>query len=159
MGGDEEIKEKVPGQKKQRTKLKGWRLIAGGGHDYQFFDAEQLDLLEAKEEAWKQFNENPDGAETTPPPEFSELDAKLKQELMEEGHRTWNRKDFYYFIKMAETYGRSAIELYTEGLPNKSEHEIRVYANAFWENYKKIENYHKYIERIERGEFELKKKD
>jgi hypothetical protein len=28
---------------------------------------------------------------------------------------------------------------------------------VFWEKYKQIENYHKSIERIERGEFELKK--
>ena len=32
--------------KKVKTKLKGWRLLANGGHDHQFFDADALDSLE-----------------------------------------------------------------------------------------------------------------
>jgi hypothetical protein len=45
------------GVKKERTKLKGWRLTANGGHDHQFFDSERLDALEAKGGAEQEFTE------------------------------------------------------------------------------------------------------
>jgi len=33
--------------------------------------------------------------------------------------------------------------------------EIERYSEAFWKNYKSIENYARYLERIERGEEEI----
>lgn len=34
---------------KEKKKLKGWRAIANGGYDHQFFNIEELDKLEEKE--------------------------------------------------------------------------------------------------------------
>ena len=54
------------------------------------------------------------------------------------------------FIKMAETYGRlpESFEYYREALPHKSVEQIQEYSKSFWDNYKQIENWNKYIERI-----------
>lgn len=40
----------------------------------------------------------------------------------------------------------------------KSLEEIKLYSEVFWRNYKKIDKYEKYIERIEKGEQEIKKR-
>lgn len=40
-------------------------------------------------------------------------------------------------------------------LSGKTIDEIKEYAECFWKNYKKIENYKKYLERIEKGEKEI----
>ena len=45
---------------KEKKKLKGWRASANGGYDHQFFDNDRLDSLEEKEQAWNQYNENPE---------------------------------------------------------------------------------------------------
>jgi hypothetical protein len=37
----------------------------------------------------------------------------------------------------------------------KTYKEIKAYSEAFWKNYKKIDNYRKYLERIEKGEADL----
>ena len=76
---------------------------------------------------------------------------------MNEGFASWNRKDFFNFIKMCELYGRNNFELYSE-LHYKGIDEIRKYSEAFWENYTKIEPYKKYIDRIEKGEAEIDKR-
>ena len=60
---------------------------------------------------------------------------------------------------MAELYGREKVEHYYELQQfGKSVEDIRVYANAFWKNYKKVKNWQKYLERIEKGELELEKR-
>ena len=47
---------------------------------------------------------------------------------------------------------------YMEVLPHKQPEEILDYAEAFWQNFNKIENGHKYIERIEKGELEIERR-
>ena len=44
---------------KEKKKLKGWRAIANGGYDHQFFDAAKLDSLEEKENAWLAYQNSP----------------------------------------------------------------------------------------------------
>jgi hypothetical protein len=38
--------------------------------------------------------------------EFTEADELKRDKLIEKGWPDWNKKDFFMFIKMAETYGR-----------------------------------------------------
>lgn len=47
---------------------------------------------------------------------------------------------------------------FVEALPYKQPEEILEYAEAFWNNFTKIENGHKYIERIEKGELEIERR-
>lgn len=62
---------------------------------------------------------------------------------------------------MAELYGRSppSFESYREGLPLKTAESIMDYSEAFWKNFKMIENYQKYIERITKGEQEIERRN
>lgn len=94
------------------------------------------------------------------PPEFTEDDQTLKDNLLKEGFTAWNKRDFFLFIRMCELFGRTNFDLYTDLiLAGKSFEEIKTYAKAFWTNYQKIDNYKKYIERIEKGEAEINKRN
>ena len=121
-----------------------------------------LDKLEAKEIAWTKFQNNPEifeklGKET--PEEFTTEDSLKKEQLLSEGFSSWNKRDFYKFISMCEIFGRENHELFSELLAGgKTLEEIKLYSEAFWVNYKKIDKYEKYIERIEKGELEIKKR-
>lgn len=61
---------------------------------------------------------------------------------------------------MCEIFGRERIDLYTELVNfDKSMDEIKRYSERFWKDYKIIKNHKKYIERIEKGENEIKKRN
>jgi SWI/SNF-related matrix-associated actin-dependent regulator of chromatin subfamily A member 5 len=61
---------------------------------------------------------------------------------------------------MCELLGRNNCDQYTELYAlGKTKEQIKEYSDAFWANYTKIKNYQKYIERIERGEQELNKRN
>jgi hypothetical protein len=53
---------------------------------------------------------------------------------------------------MCETYGRDGYESIRNNFPSKTLEEVKEYLSAFWKNWGKIENGHKYVERIEKGE-------
>jgi SWI/SNF-related matrix-associated actin-dependent regulator of chromatin subfamily A member 5 len=82
-----------------------------------------------------------------------------KDKLLTEGFSQWNKRDFYKFINMCELFGRKNMELFSELLVGgKTLDEIKLYSEAFWANYKKIDKFEKYIERIEKGEQEIQKR-
>ena len=61
---------------------------------------------------------------------------------------------------MCELFGRDQCDQYHELLAlGKTYEQIKEYSDAFWEHYTRIKNYQKYIERIERGEQELNKRN
>lgn len=61
---------------------------------------------------------------------------------------------------MCETYGRDNIDLFSELLViGKTVEDIERYSECFWKNYRKIDNSRKYIERIEKGEAEIAKRN
>jgi SWI/SNF-related matrix-associated actin-dependent regulator of chromatin subfamily A member 5 len=80
----------------------------------------------------------------------------LKEELMSQGFSNWNKRDFYKFINCCEHFGRNNIDLFAELYAvGKTYEEVKHYSKVFWKNITKIENYKKYLERIERGEMEI----
>jgi len=58
---------------------------------------------------------------------------------------------------MCEVFGRHAVELYND-IPGKTTEEIQAYSKVFWENLSKIDNYKKYIDKIEKGEAKIEKR-
>lgn len=59
---------------------------------------------------------------------------------------------------MCELYGRDNLESFNDLiLGGKSLDQIREYSAVFWKKFKQIDNYQKYIERIEKGESEIAK--
>jgi len=114
-----------------------------------------MEYLKAKESAKE--NEELPRAE-----EFTEKDAEKRQKLILQGWPGWNKKDFFNFVRMGEKYGRDAggnFENFREALHLKLADEIENYSAAFWKNYASIENGHKYVERIVKGEAEIEKRN
>ena len=94
------------------------------------------------------------------PPEFTTEDADEREKKLSEGFAHWNKRDFFKFISMCEIFGRERCDLYHELIAlGKSVEQIEAYAEAFWKKYEDIKNYKKYLERIERGEQELERRN
>mmetsp|Transcript_28417 Transcript_28417/g.20528 ORF Transcript_28417/g.20528 Transcript_28417/m.20528 type:complete len:84 (+) Transcript_28417:170-421(+) len=83
----------------------------------------------------------------------------MRAKLLKLGYSNWNKKDFFNFIRMCEKFGRYNFTYFVEALPYKTVDEIRDYSKAFWKNSHLIENGSKYVERIEKGEAEIDKRN
>lgn len=144
-----------------KKKVKGWKALVGGGQDHQFFNNKRLDELEAIEREREKFENNPEEyKDKEAPPEFTEEMAKEMEELLAEGFSSWNKRDFHKFINCCELHGRDNLEHFTELFAlGKSLEEIQEYSESFWKNYKQIENYQKHIDRVEKGELEIERRN
>lgn len=80
-----------------------------------------------------------------------------KEALANEGFETWNRRDFQQFINGSHTYGRNNYEGIALQCQNKNAAEIKQYAKVFWQRYKEVLDWQKYLKVIEDGEEKLKK--
>jgi len=141
------------------NKKKGWKSMANGGYEHQFYDTETLDKLDKKEEAWLEYLKlsKAEDCELKAPEEFTEADVKERERLIPQGFPRWGKKEFFLFIKACERFGRDRFDKIAGELVNKTEQDVKVYSKTFWADYSKIENGLKYIERIEKGEKEIKK--
>lgn len=83
---------------------------------------------------------------------LTDEERALKEELMQQGFSNWNRRDFHHFILVCSKYGRNSIRLISQEFEDKTEEEVREYAQAFWKNYQEIDGYERYINQIEQGE-------
>jgi len=149
---------------KEKKKLKGWRVTANGGYDHQFFEVAKLDALEEKENNWIAYVNAPNQDEylkannlLKPPTQFNKRDLTTKETLLSQGFSTWSKKDFFLFLRLAESYGRDDLESIGLGFPNKTLDEVKRYSEAFWKKWQKIESGQKYVERIEKGEAEIER--
>jgi len=126
----------IPTSTKEKKKLKGWKAIANGGFDHQFFDNDKLDELDEKEANWLDFTKNEEEYlkvhEGVKPVQFTKKDQMLKQNLLSKGFSNWSKKDFYLLIRVCETYGRDDYENIKFNFPLKSMEDIRKYCRAFW---------------------------
>lgn len=80
-----------------------------------------------------------------------------KEALANEGFETWNRRDFQQFINGSHTYGRNNYEGIALHCQNKNATEVKQYAKVFWQRYKEVLDWQKYLKVIEDGEEKLKK--
>ena len=103
---------------KDKKKLKGWRALANGGYDHQFFNNKRLDELDKKLVDWKEYEESPEKFEEKPE-EFTEQDEQEKLALLKEGFSNWSKKDFFLYIKCCEKYGRSNYDKILSEMVNK----------------------------------------
>jgi SWI/SNF-related matrix-associated actin-dependent regulator of chromatin subfamily A member 5 len=146
---------------KEKKKIIGWRHQANGGYDHQFFNTEELDKLEEKEEAWKEYieqckNENKE-VEKDEEKEFTKKDRKKKDELLSEGFGNWSKKDLMSFIRGCEKYGRNSYEKIATEIRTKTIQEVEQYSAIFWKRVRELENGARFIERVTKGEAEIKK--
>ena len=146
-------------------------------HDYQFFPA-QLQDLQDRETAWfrkeigykvplgdqedmdddeKEANRALEQREIDDATPLTEAELAEKTRLSEDGFPEWNRRDFQQFINGSAKYGRHNYSGISAEVDGKNEKEIKEYAKVFWQRYKELADYPKYIANIEAGEEKTKK--
>ena len=87
--------------------------------------------------------------------ELPPLEKKEKARLHAEGFPDWSRKDFKAFCASLERHGRYNFKSILKEVideTGKDPKEISRYFVAFWTNYRRIQDWKKIIEKIERGE-------
>jgi len=82
-------------------------------------------------------------------------DQEEKERLSKEGFPDWTRKDFKSFCASLETHGRFDVASIVDDVSlecGKDEAEVKRYFVAFWTNYRRVGEWRKILDRIERGE-------
>lgn len=147
-------------------------------YDHQFYPAKLFELYELEKNYYKKLIRHQVPLKAGSPKNLAEreLEQKLEQEeidnarplteeekqlkddiLATEGFSNWNRRDFQHFIASSIKHGRNAISAIVAEFDDKTEEEVRAYAQKFWTNYEEIEGYERYIGQIEAGEEKIKK--
>jgi SWI/SNF-related matrix-associated actin-dependent regulator of chromatin subfamily A member 5 len=151
-------------------------------HDFQLFDLEGLNaiaekertLAAKKEDQIKAISDIRTRAKSCPASQVEQMvnqademetalgDFKLSSEevaektgLQAEGFPDWSRKDFKAFCTSMERHGRFDFKSIARDVMNETGKllgEIQRYFVAFWTNYRRIHDYKKILEKIERGE-------
>ncbi|CAH2355857.1 ISWI chromatin-remodeling complex ATPase Isw2p [[Candida] railenensis] len=90
---------------------------------------------------------------------LTEEEIERKDNLLAESFHSWTRRDFTNFIHGSAKFGRDNYKLISSQAMggNKSPEEVQRYSSKFWENYRLIEGYDKYISQIESSERKLAK--
>ncbi|MDF2701009.1 MAG: uncharacterized protein K0Q49_2573, partial [Haloplasmataceae bacterium] len=89
---------------------------------------------------------------------LTEEEEELKKELLIQGFSNWSRRDFFSFISANAKHSRYDLKAISEEFKNdKTYEEVKEYAEKFWNNFRDIENYERYIGQIEVGEDKLRK--
>lgn len=86
---------------------------------------------------------------------LSPEEMQLKNRLHGEGFPDWNKKDFKAFCTALERHGRYDFFSIARDVSNetgKTDKEIQRYFVAFWTNYRRIQDWKKVLEKVERGE-------
>ncbi len=86
---------------------------------------------------------------------LSPEEVQQKARLYGEGFPDWNRKDFKAFCTALERHGRYDFSSIVRDVSNetgKADKEIQRYFVAFWTHYRRIQDWKKVIEKVEKGE-------
>ncbi|KAI8337177.1 SNF2 family N-terminal domain-containing protein [Chlamydoabsidia padenii] len=89
---------------------------------------------------------------------LTDEDEEERRKLYSEGFTNWSKKDFSTFVNACAKYGRANIDLIAQEIEGKTTQEVEQYAKVFWERYQELNDYDKYISKIEKGENELEKR-
>jgi uncharacterized short protein YbdD (DUF466 family) len=139
----------------------GWRLKVGGGYNHQFFDNENLDYLEEKENLWKEYQKKIETGERIDdedvPEEFTEEDESYREDLLTKGFSKWNKKDFTRFLRACEIYGLNDYENISKSMRTKSPEEVEEYVEVFKEKVDDLPGGQRIMAKINKYESEKNK--
>lgn len=153
--------EKFNNASAKKAKKKGWRALVGGGHPHQFFEVDELDELDLKEERWNDYLNNKTRKRTRgePPLEkperFTDKDKSVRKVLLSKGYAGWSKKDFSNFIRGCEMFGRTNFKEIAEEIGTKTPKEVKTYSKEFWSKIDLLPNGDEYADRIAQGEEDL----
>ncbi|CAG9949635.1 unnamed protein product [Clonostachys rosea f. rosea IK726] len=83
---------------------------------------------------------------------LTEDERQEKEELSTHGFGDWSRRDFTSFINASAKCGRNDLDGISDEIENRTTSEVKAFAKVFWQRYKEISDYQKYIKIIEDGE-------
>lgn len=69
---------------------------------------------------------------------LTEEEVAEKDALVGDGFPDWQRRHFLAFIKSLERYGREALDKVALEVPDKTEEDVREYADVFFERYTEL---------------------
>jgi len=151
-------------------------------HDFQLFNRERLNAIAEKErdlaaqkvdqiklvgELRARAKQSPEHAREELLKQSNELEGKLgdfvlspadeaeKKRLRQEGFPDWSKKDFKAFCTASERHGRYDFKSVANDVRNetgKDTREVARYFAAFWINYRRIQDWKKILEKIQKGE-------
>lgn len=148
-------------------------------HDYQFFPT-MLRELQDRETAWyrkeigykvpltdredltesdKEAERSLEQQEIDDATPLTEEEQEQKAIMSEKGFVDWNRRDFQQFINGCAKFGRNNYAGIATEVDGKNEKEVRQYSQVFWQRYKELSDYPKYLATIEAGEEKSRKID
>lgn len=84
--------------------------------------------------------------------EFGVDDEERKQQLISQGFGNWTKRDLMSFVSACAKFGRYNIDMISQSIGSKDPKEVRRYCATFWDRYKEISGYEKYLTTIENGE-------
>jgi SWI/SNF-related matrix-associated actin-dependent regulator of chromatin subfamily A member 5 len=87
--------------------------------------------------------------------ELSPEDKEEKALLLKEGFPDWSKKDFRAFCSSLERRGRFDVSSIVDDVSlecGKDEKEVKRYFVAFWTNYRRVNDWKRVLDRIEKGE-------
>lgn len=88
---------------------------------------------------------------------LTEEEQAEKTELSEQGFGDWNRRDFQQFVNGSGRYGRTDYESIADDIDSKTTAQVKAYAKVFWQRYKEINDYPKYLKIVEDGEERMRR--
>ena len=88
-----------------------------------------------------------------------EEEKEEMEKLRGQGFYNWSKRDFNAFIRGCEKFGRDKLEDISNEIEGKSLDDVKEYSAVFWERYSEIDDYETIVDRIERGEDKIRRRD
>ncbi|CAI7837625.1 unnamed protein product, partial [Closterium sp. NIES-54] len=142
-------------------------------HDFQFFNTARLSELfdkeaKAKLQALERQAAKKDAKEGGEPFEeddeqpilsLTDEEQEEKLTLLNQGFKSWTRKDFNHFLRLCEKYGRADVASIAAEMEGKTEADVREYAAVFWERCTELNDWDKILRNIEKGEARIVRRE
>ena len=90
---------------------------------------------------------------------LTDAEKEEMEELRQQGFSNWLKRDFWAFVRGCEKFGRDNLEEIVKEIETKTFDEVKEYSDVFWQRYKEISDHETIIDRIERGEEKIRKRD
>lgn len=121
---------------------------------FKFSSADMTNLEEGETKESKRKKENQIIENAVP---LTAEEIEEKEEIIRNGFSNWSKRDLTNFIHQAAKYGRDNYTQIAQDMDGKTPKEVEAYSKVFWEKYKEIDGWERYLAQIEAGEERLKK--
>lgn len=83
---------------------------------------------------------------------LSEEEQAERDELLQQGFKTWNKRDFQQFCRACERFGRDDVESISKEITDKTPEEVVAYHASFVAKFTEIESFDSIMLAIKKGE-------